>query len=200
MATVSDPADRTTAQVHAGAPTRRLGSLPMKTLEEHLSQYARYHRDPRNIASHFPGILLIVLAVASLLSRPVFSLAGWPLSPAVEVAGAVAIFYLRLDRPLGLLMTALLALALWLGALLAARTTALWLAWGLGLFVAGWAIQFVGHHYEGRKPAFLDDLAGLAIGPLFIVVELVFMLGGRPALKRVIDESAGPVRRRQPSR
>jgi len=172
----------------------------MKTLEDHLSQYARYHRDPRNIASHFPGILMIVLAVTILLSRPVVSLSGWPLSPAVLVAGAVALFYLRLDRPLGLLMSALLVLALWLGAVLAAQSTVVWLASGLGLFVFGWAIQFVGHHYEGRKPAFLDDIAGLAIGPLFIVAELVFLLGGRPALKQVIDERAGPVQRRQPSR
>jgi len=172
----------------------------MKSLEDHLSQYASYHRDPRNIASHFPGILLIVLAVAILLSRPVFTLTGWSLSPALPVGAAVAIFYLRLDRPLGLLMTALLALALWLGAALAAQTTGVWLAWGLGLFIVGWAIQFVGHHYEGRKPAFLDDLAGLAIGPLFIVTELVFLLGGRPALRRVIEARAGPVRRRQPSR
>ncbi|WP_295516578.1 Mpo1-like protein [uncultured Pseudomonas sp.] len=172
----------------------------MKTLEDHLSQYARYHRDPRNIASHFPGILLIVLAVAILLSRPVFSLAGWPLSPAVPLAGAVVLFYLRLDRPLGLLMSVLLGLALWLGAALAAQATGVWLTWGLGLFLVGWAIQFVGHHYEGRKPAFLDDLAGLAIGPLFIATEAVFLMGGRPDLRRTIEERAGPVRRRQPSR
>lgn len=172
----------------------------MKTLEDHLSHYASYHRDPRNIASHFPGILLIVLAVAILLSRPVFTRAGWPLSPALPVAGAVAIFYLRLDRPLGLLMSGLLGLAIWLGAALAAQATGVWLTWGLGLFLVGWAIQFVGHHYEGRKPAFLDDIAGLAIGPLFIVAELVFLLGGHPALRRVIEERAGPVRRRQASR
>ena len=34
-----------------------------------LVQYARYHRDPRNIASHFIGIPLIVLAVGVLLAR-----------------------------------------------------------------------------------------------------------------------------------
>ncbi len=28
------------------------------------------------------------------------------------------------------------------------------------MFVIGWAIQFVGHHYEGRKPAFVDDVTG----------------------------------------
>lgn len=30
----------------------------MKTLEVQLSNYAAYHRDPRNIATHFIGIRL----------------------------------------------------------------------------------------------------------------------------------------------
>jgi uncharacterized membrane protein YGL010W len=50
---------------------------------------------------------------------------------------------------------------------------------GVAMFVVGWAIQFVGHHYEGRKPAFVDDVTGLIVGPLFVVAELAFMLGLR---------------------
>ncbi|MNU04894.1 hypothetical protein D3C72_2495040 [compost metagenome] len=61
----------------------------------------------------------------------------------------------------------------------------------------GWAIQFVGHHYEGRKPAFVDDLSGLIIGPLFVVAELGFLLGMRPALKQAIERNVGPVAVRQ---
>ena len=74
----------------------------MKTLVEHLSQYAEYHRDRRNIATHFVGIPLIVLAVAELLSRPGLEVAGLWLSPAALVAAAAAIFYLRLDLRYGL--------------------------------------------------------------------------------------------------
>ena len=59
----------------------------MKSLVDHLSQYAAYHRDPRNIASHFIGIPLIVVAVAVLLSRPEWPLGGLWLSPAVIVRG-----------------------------------------------------------------------------------------------------------------
>lgn len=55
--------------------------------------------------------------------------------------------------------------------------TAAWLASGIGLFVVGWIIQFVGHYYEGRKPAFVDDLVGLLIGPLFLVAETAFAMG-----------------------
>lgn len=165
----------------------------MKSLVDHLSQYAAYHRDPRNIASHFIGIPLIFVAVAVLLSRP-----GWPMgavlvSPALLVAVASAWFYLRLEIRLGVLMTALLGLAVWLGQMLAAQSTSVWLGSGLGMFVVGWVIQFVGHYYEGRKPAFVDDLTGLIVGPLFVVVEAGFLLGLRGELKRAIEERAGPV-------
>ncbi|HEY2608686.1 MAG TPA: Mpo1-like protein, partial [Paraburkholderia sp.] len=46
----------------------------MSTLTQQLTQYAAYHRDRRNIATHFIGIPLIVLALAVLLSRPAFTL------------------------------------------------------------------------------------------------------------------------------
>ncbi|WLH63184.1 DUF962 domain-containing protein [Pseudomonas sp. FP2300] len=165
----------------------------MKSLVDHLSQYAAYHRDPRNIASHFIGIPLIFVAVAVLLSRP-----GWPMgavlvSPALLAAVASAWFYLRLEIRLGVLMTVLLGLAVWLGQMLAAQSTSMWLGSGLGMFVVGWVIQFVGHYYEGRKPAFVDDLTGLIVGPLFVVVEAGFLLGLRGELKQAIEERVGPV-------
>ncbi len=164
----------------------------MKTLVEHLSQYAEYHRDRRNIATHFVGIPLIVLAVAELLSCPGLELAGLWLSPAALVAAAAAIFYLRLDLRYGLLMSVLLLLSLWFGAALAAQSTMLWLSVGALLFVVGWIIQFVGHYYEGRKPAFVDDLMGLLVGPLFVAAELGFLLGLRKDIERAVEERAGP--------
>jgi uncharacterized membrane protein YGL010W len=66
---------------------------------------------------------------------------------------------------------------------IAPLATSTWLAWGIGLFVVGWIIQFVGHYFEGRKPAFMDDIMGLAIGPLFVAAELAFLLGLRKDLE-----------------
>lgn len=169
----------------------------MKNLVEHLSQYAAYHRDPRNIASHFIGIPLIVVAVAILLSRPGWPVAGVLLSPALLLAVGSAWFYLRLEVALGVLMTVLLGLSVWLGQSLAAQSTLVWLSSGVGLFVIGWAIQFVGHYYEGRKPAFVDDVTGLIIGPLFVVAELSFLLGLRQDLKQAIEAKVGGVQLRE---
>jgi uncharacterized membrane protein YGL010W len=170
------------------------GGTTMKSLVDHLSQYAAYHRDPRNIASHFIGIPLIVVAVAVLLSRPEWSLGGLWISPAVVLALASAWFYLRLELKLGVLMTVLMGLSVWAGHVLAQQSTMVWLSSGLAMFVVGWVIQFVGHHYEGRKPAFVDDVSGLIVGPLFVVAELAFMLGMRHELKEQIEARAGVVR------
>lgn len=169
-----------------------MSTIIMKTLVDHLAQYAAYHRDRRNICSHFIGIPLIVLAVAVLLSRPAVELAGLWLSPATLTALAAALFYLRLDLRFGLLMTVLLGLCLWAGALLALQSTMLWLSSGLALFVIGWIIQFIGHYYEGRKPAFVDDVMGLVIGPLFVAAEAAFLLGLRKEVEQAVVQRAGP--------
>jgi uncharacterized membrane protein YGL010W len=42
----------------------------MRTSTELLAQYAAYHRDRRNILSHFVGVPLIVFAVGVLLAGP----------------------------------------------------------------------------------------------------------------------------------
>lgn len=168
----------------------------MKTLIDHLAKYAEYHRDPRNIHTHFVGVPMIMFAVVILLSRPGWILGGVPLTPALLGALASCVFYFRLDTRFGLAMAAILAAMLTGGQWVAAQSTAVWLASGVGMFVVGWIIQFVGHYYEGRKPAFVDDLVGLIIGPLFVVSEWAFALGLRKEVQSAIEARSGPVRLR----
>ena len=54
----------------------------MSTATQLMAQYAAYHRDRRNIASHFVGVPMIVFAVGILLARPVFQVDGLLLTPA----------------------------------------------------------------------------------------------------------------------
>jgi uncharacterized membrane protein YGL010W len=159
----------------------------MSELVRQLTKYAGYHHDRRNIATHLVGIPAIVLAVETVTSRPVLAAAGLALTPAMGLCVAAAIFYLRLDLRFGLAMAALLALGAGLGLAIAGLPTGLWLAISLSLFIGGWALQFVGHRYEGRKPAFLDDVASLLIGPLFVLAEVAVRLGLRKDIRRAID-------------
>jgi uncharacterized membrane protein YGL010W len=166
----------------------------MRTLTDQLAQYAAYHRDRRNIATHFVGIPMIVLALAALLSRPSWHFAAsFALTPAWLLFAAATLYYLALDVPLGIGMGIFAACCAAFGQWAAAQSTPVWLAIGIGLFVTGWVFQFVGHiRYEHRKPAFVDDIVGLLIGPLFVLAEALFGFGLRRPLRDAIEARLAP--------
>ena len=166
----------------------------MKTLLDQLSNYADYHRSERNIITHLIGVPMIVLALMVLLSRPTWVVSDLALSPAVFIVVVLLLYYLRLHIAMGLIMSALLVSGLFLSAWVATLDDAIWLASGVGGFLLGWVIQFVGHYFEGRKPAFFDDVMGLAIGPLFVVAEVLFKLGLFSELAQEVETRSGPVR------
>jgi len=162
----------------------------MSALVKHLSRYADYHQKGHNVATHIVGIPLIVFGVAVLTSRPIIILEAVAITPAMAISAAAALFYLRLDARLGMIMTALLALAAWAGLEVARGATTSWLAIGLGSFIVGWLFQIVGHYVEGKKPAFIDDVSGLIIGPIFVVAEIGFFCGMRLPLKKAMQDDA----------
>jgi uncharacterized membrane protein YGL010W len=165
----------------------------MRAATDLLSRYAEYHRDQRNIASHVVGVPMIVFALGVLFARPAFALAHLALSPAWIVFALCAGWYLtRGSLVLGATVTAGTAALLLIAQQLAYSSVAAWLGWGVSLFVLGWAIQLAGHWYEGRRPAFADDLVSLLIGPMFIAAEALFMLGWNKPLLAEIERRAGP--------
>ncbi|MCA3022138.1 MAG: DUF962 domain-containing protein [Rhodocyclaceae bacterium] len=166
----------------------------MRTANQVLTQYAAYHRDRRNIATHFVGVPIIVFSVVLALAQVVIGPVhlGW-----IGIILAT-IYYLVLDRPLGFLLFGFLVLCGAVASLISFKTGwAAGLAIAAGLFVLGWAIQFLGHKYEGIKPAFVDDIVGLLIGPLFVMVEVLFLLGLRGDLKSYIEARVGPTMARR---
>jgi uncharacterized membrane protein YGL010W len=47
-----------------------------------------------------------------------------------------------------------------------------------GLFVGGWALQYVGHYvFEKNKPAFYGDPYYLLVGPIWVAAEWLQLLG-----------------------
>lgn len=166
----------------------------MRTLEEQITQYAAYHRDRRNIATHFVGIPMIVFSIVLALTVWNAPLGSVRLSAAVVVAVIASIYYFKLDFVLGVAMAVYLAMNCVVAhefALMLGSANSLWSA--LAIFVVGWILQFWGHKFEGMKPAFFDDIMGLVIGPLFVMTEVFFMLGLKPKLKEYVEARVGPV-------
>ena len=136
----------------------------MNKLDSLLTQYAESHQNRTNVRIHKVAVPTILFCILGLL---------WPVQPAgiplaCVASGGFLLFALSLDRPLAALLALELAafnLALWqlyahvpMGVGLAAVGT---------LFVLAWVLQFVGHHIEGKKPSFLNDLLFLLVGPLW---------------------------------
>jgi len=165
----------------------------MRNATELMVQYAAYHRDQRNITTHFVGIPLIVFAIGVLLARPGFEVNHLSLTPAWVVWAASSLWYVtRGIFPLGITVSALNGIIILLAQWFAGGSIASWLAWGLSTFLFGWLLQFLGHYYEGRKPAFIDDLVGLLVGPMFITAEWLFALGLCKPLAAEIESRVGP--------
>jgi len=165
----------------------------MRTAIDLLSQYAEYHRDRRNILSHFVGVPMIVFAVGVLLARPGFTVGTLALSPAWIAYAAAAAWYLtRGSLALGIAVSAAVGVLMLLAHQVAYGGLVSWLAWGVGVFLVGWVIQFIGHWYEGRKPAFVDDLIGLLVGPMFVTAEAMFSFGWNKPMLAEIERRAGP--------
>ncbi|NVB77917.1 MAG: DUF962 domain-containing protein [Kofleriaceae bacterium] len=169
----------------------------MKSLVEQLANYAEYHRDKRNIATHFVGIPMIVVGTQALLARAGIG----PFNLATAATAAATTYYTKLDKTYGRVMGTVLGATCAVGTAIAAMPLPIWAATSGTLFIGGWAIQFLGHKFEGKKPAFLDDLIGLLIGPLFIAAETAFALGLSSELKEQIERVAGPTHwgRREPT-
>jgi len=167
-----------------------------------MVQYAHYHRDRRNILTHLVGIPLIVMAVGMLLVEPVFTVGEYWFTLAGVFWLISTLWYLSLGALLlGVATSAVNGALMW-----AAYRSPVWTAaldwpllqgqpvWVLGLavFVVGWVIQFIGHAFEGRKPAFVDDVVGLMVGPMFVVGEVLMALGFLRRMSQDIQRLAGP--------
>jgi uncharacterized membrane protein YGL010W len=153
--------------------------------------YAAYHRDPRNKATHFIGVPLIMLAILVPLSWiPIVQVSGFDLTAAVLLSVLVLAYYFVLDVPLALAMTLVIAALLWFAELIAARPSAQgWSAFAT-LLIGGWILQLVGHAFEGRRPALVDNFFQIFVAPIFLLAEAFFALGYKPEVRRAVQQRA----------
>lgn len=147
-----------------------------------LAAYAAYHRDPRNRATHWIGVPMIAFAVFLFLAETL----TW-LAPALVVL-ALVLYYAGLDPRLAAAVAPVLSLMV-VASIAIVRAEPAWPVTALasGLFVVGWVAQFIGHVFEGRRPALFDDLALAFVAPLFLAAEAAFACGRRQALARDVE-------------
>ena len=150
---------------------------------EQMAMYSAYHRDGRNKATHFVGVPAIAVSLLIPMAMVRFAdLGGYSLTLATLFAVGVMIYWIALDPPFGVVTAAIFVPGVWFADWIAQHSAlTAWTTFGI-LFVGGWIIQLVGHAFEGRKPALVDNLLQALIAPVFLVGEVAFGMGLRRPL------------------
>jgi uncharacterized membrane protein YGL010W len=158
---------------------------------EQMAMYTAYHRDPRNCATHFVGVPLIVLALLIAMSLvPIASVGGLPVTIATLFLGAILLLYVIAIPLMGLVATVVHIPLLWLAHDIAIRDSSqVWII-AATCFIGGWIIQFVGHVFEGRRPALFDNFVQVFMAPGFLVAEALFACGLLRDLQEDLECSA----------
>ncbi|MGP1665590.1 MAG: Mpo1 family 2-hydroxy fatty acid dioxygenase, partial [Rhodanobacter sp.] len=139
----------------------------MRTMQDWIDSYSADHRHPVNEVLHWlcvPPIMWSVIALLWTIPVP----AQFAKSGAWAVLAMVLAFYWYWKHSHRLATGLLVVFALFaiLTHFLYEQLGATSLAYvALVVFVVAWVGQFIGHHFEGRRPSFLTDLSYLLIGP-----------------------------------
>lgn len=130
-----------------------------RTIDVLLDRYAENHQHPLNEVIHCICVPAIMFSLLGLL---------WSLHPWVALAVVLAslAYYLTLSRPFAFGMTLMAVAMLGLLSLMPPVTV---LPASIAIFVVAWIGQFIGHHIEGKRPSFFEDLRFLLVGPLFVL-------------------------------
>lgn len=151
----------------------------MKTIHQWLDAYGESHQHHTNELVHWICVPVIFFCVVGFLGLvPPLHVPGLiEIRVDVFVIALASCFYLFRSVPLwigvSLFAVVCLLLARWID------HHAPWPSWTffLGLFVAAWTGQFIGHRIEGKKPSFLKDLQFLLIGPAWLLAKVCKRLG-----------------------
>ena len=145
----------------------------MRNIHDWNKEYGLYHKNRINKIIHWICIPLIIFSLFGLLSLMSYEFDIGEGHYKINTLGIFIIlvlgYYLRLSKTLalGMLIISLLFAGIIDFISLNSQSTLLYLY--LGIFVLAWIGQFIGHKFEGKKPAFFKDLQFLLIGPLWLL-------------------------------
>lgn len=155
----------------------------MSSLHQHLNDYFKYHLDPRNRLTHVVGIPLTTFAVFLVFGWFRFtSLSEWVSLSTLFFIGSIA-YYIKLDFFVGFVVLLIFAPVFVAAEIVAQYPFSESIVWFAASFTFGAAIQIIGHLFEGRKPALLDNFLQVFNAPLLLACELLIFFGLRKDLK-----------------
>ena len=159
----------------------------MKTIEERMSGYAAYHKHPKNKLTHFFGVPMVYYSPLIAIGWVRFPIAGLDISLAWVLFALVMIWYLTLDKGLATIMIIISLPIMYLCDLASKLPFTESLTLVIAINVVGWAIQLLGHYFEGRRPALVDNFIQALMAPLFLIAEVLFYFENRKKLEEDVN-------------
>jgi uncharacterized membrane protein YGL010W len=161
----------------------------MTKLDQLFAKYSESHQNKINKTIHWIAVPTIVFSLLGLIwaiPMPAF-MAPYPFFNWASIVIAFALYYYyQLSPILAFAMIILIGLFSYFIVLVELNALAggmqMWQFFSI-LFVISWIFQFFGHHIEGKKPSFFDDLRFLLIGPIWLI-HFVFKKIGIPYQSR----------------
>jgi uncharacterized membrane protein YGL010W len=137
----------------------------MRTVEQWLQEYGESHRNATNKTLHWICVPIIVVSLIGLLWSLPAPRAWQEISPLLNWS---VLYYLFMSVSLAVGMALFVAVVM---LSIVALQRLPWPLWSVCvvLFAVAWIGQFIGHHYEGRRPSFFKDIQFLMIGPLWLL-------------------------------
>lgn len=157
-------------------------------LDKFLSSYGDSHQQLFTKITHVIGVPIIIFGLAVLLNWLELTIHG------VGTASAtwffvlfMTIFYCFFDWQIALITGVwMLVLALisffWVGILPSLKGFYIFII----CFVGGWILLGIGHLFEKKKPAILQNVWQMFNAPIFVTLEIAFWFGFKQALKKRI--------------
>lgn len=140
----------------------------MRTFGMWMAQYGISHQNRTNIIIHkfcVPLIMWSVMGMLWVIPTPSF-MSQYSINFTTLVSLGAMAFYFKLSKKYFFFMIPVFGVMYYAAHIVHQGGNLLKIS--IGVFVISWIFQFIGHKIEGKKPSFIEDLAFLLIGPLWV--------------------------------
>ena len=144
----------------------------MSKFQDLIDAYGVSHKNKTNKLIHWVCVPAIFFSIVGLISVIPFP-GEAELIKNIEFNWSfialllVLIYYVSLSIPISIGMSLFSLICIYLCGHLNSFDHPTWIY--ISVFAVSWVFQFIGHHIEGKKPSFLEDIQFLLIGPAWLM-------------------------------
>ena len=144
----------------------------MSKFQNLIDAYGVSHKNKTNKLIHWvcvPAIFFSIVGLVSIIPFPWEAelIQNIDFNWSFIALLLVLIYYVSISIPISIGMSLFSLICIYLCGHLNSFDHPTWIY--ISVFAVSWVFQFIGHHIEGKKPSFLEDIQFLLIGPAWLM-------------------------------